>query len=200
MTIQSGFPLSYAKKILVTQAKKSTSCITKLLLAFDITELINIYGFTSLPWFIWLAFITPTVDLELSSWRVMRKAIHQYLLIIHFSSEHLRGHPVGGADDGQRLLVFFLAAERGKRKRWMDGRKLHDKPALVLSKKNLSNLFHNICLIMEVVLVCNQLLFFIINESFFFKQNDKYLLKCEDFLLLSCNKISNVKNVTLGCR
>lgn len=52
---------------------------------------------------------------------------------------------------------------------------------------------------MEVVLVCNQL-FFIINESFFFKQNDKYLLKCEDFLLLLCNKISNVKNVTLGCR
>lgn len=138
------------KRILVTQAKKYTSYITKLLLAFDITELINIYGFTSLPWFIWLAFITPTVDLELSSWRVMR--IHQYLLIIHFSSEHLRGHPVGGADDGQRLLVFFLAAER--KEEGMDGRKRHDKPALVLSKKNLSNLFHNICLIMEVVLVC----------------------------------------------
>lgn len=48
---------------------------------------------------------------------VMRKVITQYLLIIHLSSEHLGGHPVGGAHGGQRLLVLSLTAERGKRGR-----------------------------------------------------------------------------------
>lgn len=41
----------------------------------------------------------------------MKRAISQYLLIIQLPSEHLRSHPVGGADNSQRLLVFFLTAE-----------------------------------------------------------------------------------------
>lgn len=64
------------------------------------------------------------------SWRVTRMAISQYLLIIHLSSEHLRGHPVGGANHSQRFLVFFLTAEREE-----EGGKLHVKPALMWAGK-----------------------------------------------------------------
>lgn len=81
------------------------------------------------------AFVTPTVDLELlqqSAAEGNEKEICQYLLIIHLSSEHLWGHPVGGADNSQGLLVFFLTAEqsRGKKKK-KAVEKLGVKPTLL---------------------------------------------------------------------
>lgn len=101
------------------QAKKYTSYITKFLFAFNIiTELLNIYYFAAwvLGLFDWVCFhhthCGPWTLATICSWKVMKTAICWYLLIIHLSSEHLRGHPVGGADDSQRLLVLLLTAVR----------------------------------------------------------------------------------------
>lgn len=98
-----------------------TSYITKFLFAFNIiTDILNIYCFTSLPghWVYLTSFHhTHCGPWTLATiWKLSKTASCQYLLIIHLSSEHLRGHPVGGADDSQRLLVLFLTLTAEDRK------------------------------------------------------------------------------------
>lgn len=111
---QSGFPLRYTEN-----SHNPGQRVHQL--HNHITTLLNIDCCTSLPVSsVYLssshhAHCGPWTSETTCSWREVKKVSCQYLLIIHLSSEHLRSHPVGGANHSQRLLAFFLTAGKQER-------------------------------------------------------------------------------------
>ncbi|TNN33155.1 hypothetical protein EYF80_056677 [Liparis tanakae] len=41
-------------------------------------------------------------------------SVQLYLLIVQLPSQNFRGHPVGGAHDGQRLLPYSITAKKAR--------------------------------------------------------------------------------------
>lgn len=111
---QSGFPLRYTEN-----SHNPGQRVHQL--HNHITTLLNIDCCTSLPVSsVYLssshhAHCGPWTSETTCSWSEVKKVSCQYLLIIHLSSEHLRSHPVGGANHSQRLLAFFLTAGKQER-------------------------------------------------------------------------------------